>query len=116
MRLFRLQIIPAFYGPSPAFFGVDLAADEGGVVALLGRNRMGKSTSIKVICSVLRQSGGSVVFIDQDLEAVAPHVAAKTGLGLLPGGRRWFPNLTGHETLIAAALSGPWGLGSRAVR
>lgn len=108
MSLLRLENIQACYGPSQALFGVDLSVDEGEVVALLGRNGMGKSTTIKVICRLLRQSSGSVVFDGQDLATVAPHVAARAGLGLVPEGRRCFPNLTVHENLIVAARSGPW--------
>ncbi len=112
MSLLRLENIQACYGPSQALFGVDLSVGEGEVVALLGRNGMGKSTTIKVICRLLRQSSGNVFFGGQDLATVAPHVAARAGLGLVPEGRRCFPNLTVHENLIAAARSGPWDFAS----
>lgn len=108
MSLLRLENIEASYGPSQALFGVDLSVDKGEVLALMGRNGMGKSSTIKVICRLLRQSGGSVVFAGRDLSAVPAHVAARIGLGLVPEGRRCFPNLTVYENLIAAARSGPW--------
>lgn len=108
MSLLTLENIHAFYGPSQALFGVDLSVDEGEVVALMGRNGMGKSSTIKVICRLLRQSEGKVTFNGRDLGRLPPHVAARAGLGLVPEGRRCFPNLTVYENLIAAARSGPW--------
>ncbi len=108
MSLLALQGIEAFYGPSQALFGVDLSVDEGEVLALMGRNGMGKTTTIKVICRMLRQSSGSVSFAGADMGALASHKAAQAGVGLVPEGRRCFPNLTVHENLIAAARPGEW--------
>jgi branched-chain amino acid transport system ATP-binding protein len=108
MSLLELENIQATYGPSQALFGVDLSVDEGEVVALMGRNGMGKSSTIKVICRLLQETGGRVRFAGRDLAGVASHVAAQAGLGLVPEGRRCFPNLTVYENLIAAARPGPW--------
>lgn len=108
MSLLILSGIEAFYGPSQALFGVDLSLEEGEVLALMGRNGMGKTTTIKVICRMLRQSSGSVMFDGKDIGALASHKAAKAGVGLVPEGRRCFPNLTVHENLIAAARPGEW--------
>lgn len=110
MSFLTLDGIEAFYGPSQALFGVDLSLDEGEVCALMGRNGMGKSSTIKVICRLLRHSAGRVRFDGQDLAALPPHKAAQAGLGLVPEGRRCFPNLTVQENLIAAARPGPWDL------
>ena len=103
MSLLTLSHISAFYGPSQALFDVDLALDEGEVLALLGRNGMGKSTTIKVICRLLRHRGGTVVFDGQDMARLPSYRAARAGIGLVPEGRRCFTNLTVEENLIAAA-------------
>ncbi|WP_299503177.1 ABC transporter ATP-binding protein [uncultured Roseobacter sp.] len=108
MSFLTLDNIAAFYGPSQALFGVSLTLEEGEVCALMGRNGMGKSSTIKVICRLLKHSGGRVAFDGQDIAALPPHKAARTGLGLVPEGRRCFPNLTVHENLIAAARPGHW--------
>ncbi|MFL4471593.1 ABC transporter ATP-binding protein [Tateyamaria armeniaca] len=108
MSLLEMRGIEAAYGPSQALFGVDLTVGEGEVVALMGRNGMGKSTTIKVLCRLLRHSGGDVRFDGQDMAHVPPHRAARAGIGLVPEGRRCFPNLTVFENLIAAARPGLW--------
>lgn len=112
MSLLTLDGIEAFYGPSQALFGVDLTLAEGEVCALMGRNGMGKSSTIKVICRLLKQSQGRVMLDGQDMTSVPPHKAARAGLGLVPEGRRCFPNLTVQENLIAAARPGHWDLTS----
>ena len=110
MSFLSLQGITASYGPSQALFGVDLALEEGEVCALMGRNGMGKSSTIKVICRLLRHSAGQVHFAGQDIGALPPHRAARAGLGLVPEGRRCFANLTVRENLIAAARPGHWDI------
>ncbi|WP_300014153.1 ABC transporter ATP-binding protein [uncultured Roseobacter sp.] len=108
MSFLTLDGIEAFYGPSQALFGVNLSLAEGEVCALMGRNGMGKSSTIKVICRLLKHSAGHLAFDGQDMAAVPPHKAARAGLGLVPEGRRCFPNLTVRENLIAAARPGHW--------
>ncbi|WIY24742.1 ABC transporter ATP-binding protein [Parasedimentitalea psychrophila] len=108
MSLLELSHVSAFYGSSQALFDVDLSIDEGQVLAVLGRNGMGKSTTVKVICRMLANRGGSVFFAGQDLANVPTHRAARLGLGLVPEGRRCFPNLTVYENLIASARPGAW--------
>ncbi|MBR9650715.1 ABC transporter ATP-binding protein [Thalassovita aquimarina] len=108
MSFLKLSHVSAFYGPSQALFDVDLAVGEGEVLALMGRNGMGKSTTLKVICRLLKHRGGSVLFDDRDLSRLKPHQAARAGIGLVPEGRRCFTNLTVHENLIAAARPGAW--------
>ncbi|MEP2641425.1 ABC transporter ATP-binding protein [Roseobacter sp.] len=112
MSSLKLRGITASYGPSQALFGVDLTVEEGTVCALLGRNGMGKSSTIKVICRMLRHSAGTVLFDGVDLGALPAHKAARAGLGLVPEGRRCFPNLTVYENLIAAARPGAWDFGA----
>lgn len=108
MSLLSLKNITAYYGPSQALFGVDLSISEGEVIALMGRNGMGKSTTIKVICRLLEHRHGQISFDGQDIGALPAFRAARLGLGLVPEGRRCFPNLTVVENLIAAARPGEW--------
>lgn len=102
--------IETFYGPSQALFGVDLEVGEGEVVALMGRNGMGKTTTISSICGLEKYRNGDVVFKGQDLKSLPSHKIARLGIGLVPEGRRCFPNLTVYENLIAAARPGDWSL------
>lgn len=108
MSLLKLSHVSAFYGASQALFDVHLDIEEGQVLALMGRNGMGKSTTVKVICCMLVNRGGNVFFAGQDIAKLPSHRAARLGLGLVPEGRRCFPNLTVYENLIASARSGPW--------
>ena len=108
MSLLEMRGVTASYGASQALFGVDLTIAEGEVVALMGRNGMGKSTTIKVICRMLKNTQGSVAFAGQDITGLPSHRAARLGLGLVPEGRRCFSNLTVHENLFASARPGVW--------
>ncbi|MCX7561226.1 ABC transporter ATP-binding protein [Sulfitobacter sp. F26204] len=108
MSLLDMHGITASYGASQALFGVDLNIDEGQVLALMGRNGMGKSTTIKVICRMLKNTGGTVSFAGQDISGLPTHKAARLGLGLVPEGRRCFSNLTVYENLYASAQPGVW--------
>ncbi|ASM71773.1 MULTISPECIES: ABC transporter ATP-binding protein [Roseobacteraceae] len=110
MSLLKLEQVQASYGPSQALFGVDLEVAEGEVVALMGRNGMGKSSTIKVISRLLKHKSGSVILDGRDIGGLPPHKAAQAGLGLVPEGRRCFRNLTVRENLIAAARSGHWDM------
>ncbi|MEM8704191.1 MAG: ABC transporter ATP-binding protein [Pseudomonadota bacterium] len=107
MSLLTASNVTASYGASQALFGVDLTIDQGEVRALLGRNGMGKSTTVKCICRMLA-ADGTLTFDGADLTRLASHRAARLGLGLVPEGRRCFGNLTVHENLIAAARPGDW--------
>ncbi|WP_299283227.1 ABC transporter ATP-binding protein [uncultured Tateyamaria sp.] len=108
MSLLEMRGIEASYGASQALFGVDLSVEAGEVVALMGRNGMGKSSTIKVLFQMLKAVRGSVRFAGRDLVGVPSHVAARAGLGLVPEGRRCFGPLTVQENLIAAARPGHW--------
>ncbi|WP_397544398.1 ATP-binding cassette domain-containing protein [Roseovarius salis] len=108
MTLLTLDHVSAFYGPSQALFDVHMSVEDGEVVALMGRNGMGKTTTVKVICRLLRNRGGTVVFDGRDMARLPAHRAARCGIGLVPEGRRCFTNLTVHENLIAAARPGAW--------
>lgn len=110
MSLLNIQGINASYGTAQALFGVDLSVDEGEVVALMGRNGMGKSTTIKVICRLLDNQSGSVQFANRDLSKMPAFRAARLGIGLVPEGRRCFTNLTVWENLVASARAGEWNI------
>ena len=110
MTLLTLNDITAFYGPSQALFGVSLSVGEGEVVALMGRNGMGKTTTVRVVCRLLREADGAITFAGSSLSKLPAHKAARLGIGLVPEGRRVFPNLSVRENLVAAARSGPWTL------
>lgn len=110
MSLLSLTNVSAFYGSSQALFKVNLRIEAGQVVALLGRNGMGKTTTIKTIFRMLPIAGGEALFDGSDLRKLPSHKAAKLGLGLVPEGRRCFPNLSVEENLIAAATQGHWDL------
>lgn len=109
-ELLKVSAIETFYGSSQALFGVDLEVQEGEVVALMGRNGMGKTTTIASICGMEKYSAGSAHFKGTDLGTLPSHKIARLGIGLVPEGRRCFPNLTVYENLIAAARPGEWTL------
>ena len=110
MSLLEAERVTAAYGASQALFGVDLSVEEGEVVALMGRNGTGKSTTIKAVCRLLPATGGRIAFRGRDLARMAAFRAVRLGLGLVPEGRRCFPTLTVRENLIAAARPGHWDL------
>lgn len=109
MSLLALEGVTAAYGVSQALFGVDLEVNEAEVVALMGRNGMGKSTTVKTICRML-PAQGYLSFDGHDLHALPSHRAAQLGIGLVPEGRRCFRSLTVLENLCATARPGPWDI------
>jgi branched-chain amino acid transport system ATP-binding protein len=109
MTLLTLESVTASYGASQALFGMTLTIAEGEVVALMGRNGMGKTTTVKAICRML-PAQGRLEFDGHDLTRLSSHQAARLGLGLVPEGRRCFRDLTVEENLIVAARPGPWDM------
>jgi branched-chain amino acid transport system ATP-binding protein len=103
--------LQTFYGASQALFGVDLVIGDGEVVALMGRNGMGKTTTISSILGLLRPRAGTIRFAGQEVAKLSAHRTARLGIGLVPEGRRCFPNLTVRENLVAAARGDGWTLG-----
>ncbi|WP_353644791.1 ABC transporter ATP-binding protein [Mesorhizobium sp. WSM2239] len=110
MTLLQVSGLESFYGASQALFGVDFSVGQSEVVALMGRNGMGKTTAISSVLGLIRPRGGRVRFIGKDIAGMPPHRIARLGIGLVPEGRRCFPNLTVRENLVAAARQGPWTL------
>jgi branched-chain amino acid transport system ATP-binding protein len=108
--LLKLDGVTASYGASQALFGVDLEVAEGEVVALMGRNGMGKTTTVRTICGLLRPRDGAIAFAGRPTRGLAIHRIARLGIGLVPEGRRCFAPLTVEENLTAAARPGPWSM------
>ena len=108
--LAEVEGIEVFYGASQALFGMDLTIQPGEAVALMGRNGMGKSTTIRALCRMQPVAKGRVRFDGKDITALPSFQAARLGIGLVPEGRRCFATLTVTENLIAAARPGQWTL------
>ena len=108
MTLLDVKNLKAWYGDSQALFGINIKAEQGQMVALLGRNGMGKSTTIKAICGMMNKIEGEVFFQDQLVLKKPSYEIANLGFGLVPEGRRVFTNLTVYENLICSARKGYW--------
>ena len=104
----ELSEVTASYGAVQALFGVSLTLDEGRVLALMGRNGMGKTTTIRCISRLLQHRGGTIRFRSSNLSGLNAPRVARLGIGLVPEGRRCFAPLTVAENLTVAARPGPW--------
>jgi branched-chain amino acid transport system ATP-binding protein len=104
--LLSVKNISAFYGKSQALFDVSLEVKAGEVVALMGRNGVGKSTTIRAICNLTPAATGEIKLVGKNITKLASHKIAQSGIGLVPEGRRCFPNLTVYENLVATARKG----------
>ena len=103
------------YGQSQVLFGMELNVGKGEVVTLLGRNGMGKTTTLHSVMGLVPSRSGNIRFQGQELRELPSYQIAKTGLSLVPEGRQIFPNLTVHENLVATASNrsqseNPWNL------
>jgi branched-chain amino acid transport system ATP-binding protein len=113
--MLKVEGLETAYGLSQVLFGVSLDIAQGEVVTLLGRNGMGKTTTVLSIMGVVRQKGGSVHMDGQQISGLPSYRVAKCGLGLVPEGRQVFPNLSVRENLVATAANrgghaSPWNL------
>lgn len=113
--LLELQGLETGYGASQVLFGIDLRIDEGEIVTLLGRNGMGKTTTVRAIMGLTKAWRGSVRMHGQDIGTSAPNHIARLGVALVPEGRQIFPNLSVEENLRAFAANRrgaeqPWTL------
>ena len=100
--LLSLNGVTAYYGPAQALFGVDLDLAQGEFVALLGRNGMGKTTTVHSIFGLQPTRSGEIAFEGRRIDALPAHKRARLGLGLVPEGRRCFAPLTVRENILAA--------------
>lgn len=103
--MLRVSGLVAGYGGAQVLFGIDLEVRAGEVVTLMGRNGMGKTTTIGAIMGLVPPRGGQVQIDGQDMTGAPPHRIARAGLGLVPEGRQIFPTLSVQENLIATARS-----------
>lgn len=103
MALLELKGIETFYGPSQALFGVDLSIAAGEVVTLMGRNGMGKTTTVRTIMGLTPAKNGTIRFDGHDVRGLPSHRIARLGVGYVPEGRQVFSNLTVYENLVATA-------------
>ena len=113
--MLRLDHVQAAYGPSQVLFDVNLEIRDGEVVTLLGRNGMGKTTTIRTLMGLLPARDGSIAFAGAPIANRTPESIARRGIGLVPEGRMVFPTLTVRENLVATAANrlerpSPWTL------
>jgi len=113
--MLEVEDLTAAYGESEVLFGVSFGVDAGEVVTLLGRNGMGKTTTVSAVMGILPPSGGAIRFERRPIHGLPSYRIAQLGLGLVPEGRQVFPNLTVRENLVATAANRagaaePWTL------
>jgi branched-chain amino acid transport system ATP-binding protein len=111
--LLEVEQLEAGYGASPVLFGIGLAIEAGEMVTLLGRNGMGKTTTVRSIMGLTPPRGGAIRFRGASLERLRPERIARLGIALVPEGRQVFPNLSVREHLVAfagnrSARTDPW--------
>ena len=109
-KLLEVKSLKSWYGESQALFDINLQIEKGEIVALLGRNGMGKSTTINSICGMVHKYEGNINFNNVSLIGIPSYKIAQLGIGLVPEGRRAFSNLTVLENLVATAVDGEWSL------
>jgi len=113
--MLAVEALETAYGQSQVLFGVSLGVRAGEVVTLLGRNGMGKTTTVRSVMGMVRVRGGTITFEGKPLHGLPSYRVAQAGLGLVPEGRQVFPNLTVRENLVATAANrsrraDPWTL------
>jgi branched-chain amino acid transport system ATP-binding protein len=113
--LLEVSNVETSYGLSQVLFGMSIAIAPGEMVTLMGRNGMGKTTTVRSIMGLTPAMAGSIRFDGREIRGLAAYQVAKLGIGLVPEGRQVFPNLTARENLVATAAnrsgaSDPWTL------
>ena len=109
MDILTVKGLEASYGMSQILFGVDLTVEQGESVCLLGRNGVGKTTTIRSIMGSLKPGKGSVIFDGQEICGMPSHAICKRGMSYVPQGRRIFSSLTTKENLLVSEKKGPDG-------
>ena len=115
--MLKVSEICTFYGASQALFGVSITVEEGEVVSLLGKNGMGKTTTVHSIMGITPISSGEVLFQNKRIDDMPSFKVSRSGIGLVPEGRQIFPNLSVMENLIATSANrsvnpNPWTIES----
>jgi branched-chain amino acid transport system ATP-binding protein len=113
--MLEVRDLETAYGRSQVLFKISFDVPAGKVATLLGRNGMGKTTTVRSIMGIVRPKGGSILFHHKHLEDLPSYRIAQSGIGLVPEGRQIFANLTVRENLLATAanrgkLADPWTL------
>ena len=108
--MLEVRDLQTAYGRSQVLFGITLDVPPSTVVSLLGRNGMGKTTTVRSIMGITPARSGTILFEGKPIERLASYRVAQAGIGLVPEGRQVFPNLTVRENLVATARKGPWSL------
>jgi len=107
--MLELAKVNTYYGKSHVLFDVSLKVEEGEIVALLGRNGVGKTTTLCTIIGLVPPRSGKIVFKDKEISGKKPHQIAMAGVGLVPEERWIFPNLTVHQNLLMGIKPGRMG-------
>jgi branched-chain amino acid transport system ATP-binding protein len=111
--ILALDGIETCYGQSQVLFGISLTIAPGEMVTLMGRNGMGKTTTVRSIMGLTPARAGRVRFLGEEIRGLPSYRVAQLGIGLVPEGRQIFPNLTVRENLVATAVrrdGGAWSL------
>ena len=108
--LLKIDQLSAWYGDTRVLNEVEIEIKEGEIVALLGRNGMGKTTTLHSVCGIIEKVSGKIFFKNNLISNLPSYEISKLGIGLVPEGRRIFSNLTVEENLIVAFRKGYWDL------
>jgi branched-chain amino acid transport system ATP-binding protein len=108
--MLEVRNLETAYGRSQVLFGISFAIKPGEVATLLGRNGMGKTTTVRSIMGLTPPRAGSIAFLDQPIAGLPSYKIAQAGIGLVPEGRQVFPNLTVRENLVATQRGEGWTL------
>lgn len=107
--LLQVESINVFYGTSQILFGLDLSVERGQVVALLGRNGAGKSTTFKAIAGIAPPRSGAITLNERQIAGLPPHRISRSGIGYVPEDRQVFPDHTVEDNLLIGQKKGPNG-------
>jgi len=104
--LLEIKELNTYYGESHILYGVSIGIDQGEIVCLLGRNGVGKSTTLKSIIGLVKPQSGEILFNGENVVGLPPHLIARLGVGYVPDDRRIFPTLTVRENLLMGVKPG----------